>query len=104
MKRCPPVTKLIAEGTKVIAKRLVSSDQDAALIAVGRKVEQFEIDSYTRLCATAEKEDLTHERALLASILSQEGLAHELLGEVGAGKGPLDELVRKASLARARAR
>jgi ferritin-like metal-binding protein YciE len=102
MKRCPTITKLIAEGTKAIAKRLVSSNEDAALIAVGRKIEQFEIDSYGPLCATAEENDFTHERASLASILTQEELAHELLGAVGAGKGPLDELVRKASLERAR--
>ena len=53
----------------MIAKRLVSSEQDSALIAVGRKIEQFEIGAYTLLCAHAEEMEWTHETALLTSIL-----------------------------------
>lgn len=103
-KRCAPMTKLIGEGVKVIGKRLVSSEQDLALIAVGRRIEQFEVDSYQELCATAKRAGLTHELALLTSILTQEELAHELLGQLAAGKGPLKALVENASLKRAGAR
>jgi len=68
-KSCKPVTQLVKEGVRVIAKRLVSSEQDSALIAVGRKIEQFEINAYTLLCAHAEEMEWTHETALLTSIL-----------------------------------
>ena len=37
-------------------------------------------------------------RVLLTSILNQKKLAHELLGALGQGKGPLDKLVKKVSL------
>ena len=97
-KSCKPMTQLIKEGVKVIGKRIFSFEQDAALIAVGQKIERFEIDSYTPLCATAEASDYTHERALLVSILSQEKLASELLGDLAAGKGPIQKLIEKASL------
>lgn len=95
---CKPMTQLIKEGVKVIAKRLVSSDQDDALIAVGQKIEQFEIDSYTPLCETAKQREYTHERALLTSILNQEKLASDLLGQLSRGEGPLKDLVEKTSL------
>ncbi len=97
-KSCKPMTQLIGEGVKVIGKRLVSSEQDPALIAVGQKIEQFEISSYTELCAKAEEMDWTHELAILTSILSQEKLASDLLADLGQGKSGLSMLVRKASL------
>ncbi len=97
-KGCKAMTGLIAEGVKVIAKRLVSSEQDAELIAVGQKIEQFEIDAYTGLCATAKEKDYAHELALLASILGQEKLAYDLLGGLAKGSSPLQPLVEKASL------
>ncbi len=100
-KGCKPMTKLVAEGVKVIGKRLVSSDQDAAIIAVGQKIEQFEISSYKELCATAKEHGYTHEFALLTSILNQEILANILLGELGEGKGPLNKLIEKVSLKQA---
>jgi ferritin-like metal-binding protein YciE len=76
-KSCKEMTKLIGEGVKVIAKRMVSGDKDQELIGVGRKIEQFEIDNYTPLIAEAENMEFTHERALLSSILSQEKLAND---------------------------
>jgi ferritin-like metal-binding protein YciE len=104
IKSCVPVTKLIGEGVKVIGKRLVSSEQDAALIGVGRKIEQFEINAYQDLCATATDAGLTHVVALLTSILNQEEMANELLGELQAGNGPLDRIFQNVSLRRAGAR
>ncbi len=98
------MTRLIAEGVKLIGKRLVAGEQDKRLVEVGRRIEKFEIESYERLCAEAKKRENTHEHALLKSILGQEKLAHQLLGEVGAGKGPLRELVEKASLKQAGAK
>jgi ferritin-like metal-binding protein YciE len=95
---CKPMTRLINEGVKVIGKRLVSSDQDEALIGVGQKIERFEINAYAPLCATAQQNESTHELALLTSILNQEKLANELLGALAAGKGPLNKLVQQASL------
>jgi ferritin-like metal-binding protein YciE len=97
-KSCKQMTRLIEEGAKVIAKRLISGDKDQELIGVGVKIEQFEIDNYTRLCAEAERLEFTHENALLTSILNQERLANELLGALGQGKGPLDKLVKKVVL------
>ncbi len=102
-KSCKPMTRLIAEGVKVIGKRLVSSDQDAALIAVGQKIEQFEISSYTPLCTEADENDWTHEFAVLTSILNQEKMASELLAGLAAGKAPLQDLVEKTSLKKIRA-
>jgi ferritin-like metal-binding protein YciE len=95
---CKQMTKLIGEGVKIIAKRLVAGDKDQELIGAGRKIEQFEIENYTPLVADAEKMEFTHEAALLTSILDQEKLANELLGALGEGKGPLDRLVKKVSL------
>jgi ferritin-like metal-binding protein YciE len=100
-KRCPPITKLIGQGVKVIGKRLVTSDQDKALIGVGRRIEDFEIRAYDELCDLAQDEGLTHQLALLTSILHQEEMALELLGDLAVGKGPLKELVQHASVERA---
>jgi len=101
MKACPPMRKLLAKGVKVMGKRLVSSDQDDALIEVGRQIEEFEMNAYEQLCDTAETEGLTHELALLTSVLHQEEMAHELLDDLAAGKGPIDKLIQHASLERA---
>jgi len=95
---CEQMTKLIGEGVKIIAKRLVSGDKDQELIGVGRKIEQFEIENYTPLVNEAERLEFTHETALLTSILNQEKLANELLTALGQGKGPLDKLVKKVVL------
>jgi len=97
-KSCKQMTKLITEGVKVIAKRLVSGDEDQELIGVGRKIEQFEIANYNSLCAEAKRMEFTHENALLTSILNQEKYANELLGTLGQAKGPLDKLVKKVVL------
>lgn len=97
-KSCNQMTKLIGQGVKVIAQRLVSGDKDQELIGVGRNIEQFEIDNYAPLIAEAKRMEFTHEAALLTSILNQEQLADELLGALGQGKGPLDKLVKKVSL------
>ncbi|MGI9086140.1 MAG: ferritin-like domain-containing protein [Chthoniobacterales bacterium] len=103
-KSCKPMTQLIKEGVKVIGKRLVSHEQDAALIGVGQKIEQFEISSYEPLCATAREMDYTHELAILTSILNQEKLANELLGGLAQGKGPLQAQLEQASLKQVGAR
>jgi|GEM_PF-889190 len=95
---CNQMTKLIGEGVKIIAKRLVSGQKDKELIEAGRKIEQFEIENYTPLVAEAERMEFTHERALLTSILNQEKLANELLGALAQGKGPLDKLVKEVVL------
>lgn len=102
-KSCKEMTKLITEGVKVIAQRLVSGDKDQELIGVGRKIEQFEINNYSALVTQAERMDFTHETALLTSILNQEKLANEVLGALAQGKGPLDKLMKKVSLEHAAA-
>jgi ferritin-like metal-binding protein YciE len=103
-KSCKQMTQFIKEAVKVIGQRLIAGQQDAELIAVGQKIERFEIDSYTPLLETARKQQFTHEYALLTSILSQEKLAFELLGQLGAGKGPLKKLIEKVSLSKAGAK
>jgi ferritin-like metal-binding protein YciE len=102
-KSCKPMTRLIEEGVKVIAKRLVSHEQDAALIAVGQKIEQFEIAAYTTLCAQAKEMEHTHVVALLTSTLGQEKLANELLGGLAKGGVPLKKLIEQVSLKKAAA-
>ena len=97
-KSCKPMTNLIKEGVKVIAKRILSGEKDQELIGVGRKIEQFEIENYMSLVTEAKRLEFTHERALLTGILSQEKLAKELLGQLERGKGPLDKLVKKVVL------
>lgn len=95
---CKPMTKLIGQGVKVIAKRLFSGEKDAELIRVGKEIEQFEIENYLPLVNEAGRLQFTHERALLTSILNQEKLASELLTALGEGKGPLDKLVKEVVL------
>jgi len=102
-KSCKRMSQLIGQGVKVIAKRVVKGDKDRELIEVGRKIEQFEINNYTPLVAEAAKNEWTHETTSLTSILTQEKLAYELLGELGRGNGPLNKLVKKVSLEHARA-
>jgi hypothetical protein len=57
----------------------------------------LEIDNYTPLIGEAEKMEFTDE-SVVDSILNQKKLAHELLGALGQGKGPLDKLVKKVVL------
>ncbi len=103
-RKCQPVRHLIWEAEKALAKSLLSStERDSTIIDAGRKAEKFEIDAYTPLCATAEKNDWTHERAVLTSILNQEKLAAELLAGLAEGRGPLNKLIEKVSLAHAKA-
>ncbi len=104
MKGCKGITQLVGEGVRVIGKRLITANQDPELISVGRKIEDFEIDAYESLVATARREGYTHETALLTSTLNQEKMASELLAGLAAGKGPLRKLVEKTSLKKAGAR
>ena len=104
-KTCQPIADLIKEGEIELIKNIADpAERDAAIIAAGRKVEQFEIGAYTPLCATAKENDWTHEFAVLTSILNQERLADELLAGVADGKEPLGKLIQKASLSHAKAR
>lgn len=96
-KECAPVDELIGETEKVIGRDLPATEEDASLIACAQKVEQFEIESYTKLCAEVEKMNWTHELAVLKSILGQEKLAHALLGQLAAGKSDINKLVEEAS-------
>jgi len=81
------MTKLITEGVKVIAQRLVSGDKDQELIGVGRKIERFEIDKYTPPIAQAERMEFTHETALLTSILNRKSWQTNCWGHSGKEKG-----------------
>ncbi len=100
---CQPIADLVKESVIELIKKIIHPEErDAAIIAAGRKVEQYEISAYTPLCAAADENDWTHERAVLASILSQEKLADILLAGLAEGKEPLQKLVEKASLAQAK--
>ena len=87
-------------GFTLLAPRnlFLREDHLVKLIKVGRKIEQFEIANYKPLCAEAERMEFTHVDALLTSILNQEKHANELLGALGQGKGPLDQLIKKVVL------
>jgi ferritin-like metal-binding protein YciE len=103
-KTCQPIAELVKEGEIEVIKNIFDpAERDAAIIAAGRKVEQFEISAYTPLCSTAEENDWTHEFAVLTSILNQEKLANELLAGLAEGKEPLKQLIEKVSLAHAKA-
>ena len=103
-KTCQPIADMVRETEIEVIKKIADPDaRDAAIIAAGRKVEQFEIGAYQPLCATAKEKDWTHERAILTSILNQEKLADELLAGVGEGKEPLNKLIERVSLAHAKA-
>jgi ferritin-like metal-binding protein YciE len=97
-KKSKKMASLIKEGVKVLATKLNSTGLDAHLIAVGQKIEQYEIAAYTPLCAQAEATGYEHELALLTSTLNQEKLANELLAGLAAGKKPLKELIEQTSL------
>ena len=103
-RNCQPIAELVKESVIELMKKIVHPEErDAAIIAAGRKVEQFEISAYTTLCSTASENDWTHEFSVLTSILNQEKLADELLAGVGEGKEPLTKLVERVSLAHAKA-
>lgn len=102
-KTCQPIADLLREGEIAVIKKIADpAERDAAIIAAGRKIEEFEIGAYEPLCAQAEKNDWTHERAILTSILHQEKLASELLAGLAKGKESLEELVKRVSLAHAK--
>ena len=62
-KSCKQMTQFIKEAVKVIGQRLVSGEQDAKFIAIGQKIERFEIASYTPLVGQAKENEFTHEHA-----------------------------------------
>ena len=101
--KCQPVRDMITEAEKALAKSLLNgADRDAIIMAAGRQAEQFEISSYTPLCATAEENNWTHANAILTSILHQEKLADELLAGLAEGKESLHELIERVTLAHAK--
>ena len=53
---CRQMTKLIGEGVKIIAKRLVAGDKDQELIGAGRKIEQLEIETLILTGISADKQ------------------------------------------------
>lgn len=98
-KKCEPVRSMIHDAELALAKSLVTStERDQVIFDAGKKAEKFEIDAYTPLCETAERNNWTHENAVLASILNQEKLASELLAGVEKGEEPLNQLIEKVSL------
>ncbi|HEX4083972.1 MAG TPA: DUF892 family protein [Chthoniobacteraceae bacterium] len=101
-KSCKPVTRLIKEALTVVAKKWNSPDLDQSLGGVAQKIEQFEIDHYKKLCSLAKAARKQHEFALLSSILTQEEMAHELLGKIAIESQPLRKSVERVSLKRAK--
>src|SRR6185437_11677446 len=97
-KTCHAMKGLIEEGVIGMLKNIKSSVLDTALIAVGCKIEHYEIASYGTLCRWAKELGYARELALLVSILNQERLADTLLVELSQGAGPLPEVVRRVSL------
>jgi ferritin-like metal-binding protein YciE len=96
-KTCKAMRGLLEEGVMTLLHDLASPALDSALIAVGRKIEHYEIASYGTLCRWAKELGYTHELAQLLSILSQEKLADTLLTRLGEGAGPLKEVVKQVS-------
>jgi ferritin-like metal-binding protein YciE len=93
---------LLKETVGLILRKRKSPTRDAEIIAEAQRIEHFEISSYRTLCGWAKEMDYTHELALLASILDQEILAETLLGEMAHSVEPLDVLVRRVILGKAK--
>ncbi len=83
-KTCEATEGLIEEGQDLIdeADDLEPGVLDAGLIAIGQKVEHYEIASYGTLCEIARLLGFSDQQRLLASILKEEKMTDEVLTRI----------------------
>jgi ferritin-like metal-binding protein YciE len=81
-KRCEAMEGLIKEGEEIIKGTAEGPQRDAGIIAASRKVEHYEIASYSTLCFFARTLNLDDAAAILEDILDQEKNADTTLAEL----------------------
>jgi len=82
-KTCPAILGLLQECTELMDEFGDDEALDAALIAGARKVEHYEIATYSSLSAWAEQLGLDDAAGLLQETLEEEQGADEKLTEIG---------------------
>jgi ferritin-like metal-binding protein YciE len=80
---CRPVLALLEEGERCIGELPKSPVLDAAIAAVGLKVEHYEIAAYTSACALAQMLGQQDAFELLQESLREEQAAAQSLTEMG---------------------
>ena len=83
-KKCPAMEGLIKEASEVMEETEKGPMRDAGIIAVGQKVEHYEIATYGTLRAYAELLGHRDAASLLQQSLEEEKAANEKLTEVTA--------------------
>lgn len=81
-KKCEAMEGLIKEGEEIIKDTKDGPQRDAGIIAASRKVEHYEIASYSTLCFFARTLNLEAAASLLEEILNQEKNADTSLAEL----------------------
>ncbi len=81
-KRCEAMEGLIKEGEEIIKETVEGPQRDAGLIAAVRKVEHYEIASYSMLCFYAKTLNLDSAVVILQELLQQEKAADANLEEL----------------------
>ncbi|MBK8500116.1 MAG: ferritin-like domain-containing protein [Flavobacteriales bacterium] len=94
-KTCPAILGILQECNELMEEFADDDALDAALVDGGRKVEHYEIATYSSLCAWAEQLGLYDAAGLLKENLEEEQAADEKLSGIGeeviAATGPDDE-------------
>lgn len=82
-KTCPAILGILQECTELMEEYADDEALDAALVDGGKKVEHYEIATYTSLCAWAEQLGLEEVAGLLRENLEEEQAADETLTGIG---------------------
>ncbi|MBT1703599.1 ferritin-like domain-containing protein [Chryseosolibacter indicus] len=91
-KKCEAMQGLVEEGEEIMAEtKDDSSTRDAALIIAAQKVEHYEIATYGGLVQLAKTMNNSKVANVLASILSEEKKADELLTRIAEQGGVNEE-------------
>ncbi len=83
--KCDAIEGLLKEGESLMEESKEGAVLDAALIAAARKVEHYEIASYTTLCDMSDKLGENEAKKLLKEILKQEEATDEKLSKLSDG-------------------
>lgn len=82
--RCEAIEGLVAEGREIMEQTEDENVRDAGLVMAARKVEHYEIASYSALVELARELGKTDAAKLLIDILQQESAADSKLGKLAA--------------------
>jgi ferritin-like metal-binding protein YciE len=82
-KTCPAILGILQECTELMQEYADDEALDAALVDGGKKVEHYEIATYTSLCAWAEQLGLDDVAGMLRENLEEEQAADEKLTSLG---------------------